>query len=1049
MTKATTKKRRYGRIVLGVFGALILFILLAPRLFKGKILERVKREVDARTTVVLDFDDVSLAWWKHFPDLSLVIDKIRLQGKDTFADITLFQAEELGVDFNFWDVLRNQDSIRIQGIHLEQPDLRIQVLENGLANYDITGSAPDSAPESANSFRLDLQRLDCRNGSLQYRDYQQDMYLRLTGLQQDGSITYEQNLVNAGVDARADSVDFVYSGVHYLSNAQVIWQGPVRMDLDAEKYSFDQNAITINALPVDFNGWVDLQPESVDMDLAFKTPSSDVKQMLSLVPGAYHHYYEGIRATGKANLEVTLQGSYQDGVSYPALHLATQVSDGKIQYAGAPFPIDQLKVDAEINTRDPLYNTIDVDLRDLHAVVKDSPLDGQLALRSTSADVLTKGHLKTDLDLASWIEAFQLQDKYPLRGHVAGNAEFDFSQSAVLAKRYQDVRFSGSFTGKDMAGQLPGYPAFAVSQASLQLDPANIHLMVREVKAGQTQGNADLQIRDPLSYLTGGSRTAVDVDLTLSRLDLNEWTSGDETVAVATDESYVPAFTPLPPVRINWNANIDQIDYADYDLNHLVSTGHYQGDTLTLQQTSCRLSGEPIQLSGTLRGPYRWYGLPGSSLSGELAVDAGKLDLNPWLAVDTTSSNASPDTSQSAEILPANVSLKINAAVDELIYDKYHLKKSSGVIELSDRELSFTNMKTNLLGGNVDFEGLYSEQGEHPEFDLKYDMRKMKFAPLFQTSSTFRKLAPIANYIDGIFSSTLILSGKLGDGWMPIWDQLNAAGFLETESARLQNFDPIREVANRLQIKELQDISWKNSRNWFEVVDGAVTIKPFTFDYQDMRFTVQGHHQIDQDIQYQVLLRIPRTLLTKLHLDQPVNAGVQWFQSQASKYGVEIGQLDTAYVRIQFTGKITKPEVALQWVTQNGETSAGEALKSQVQSEIERGKDTLVQKGEEVLDKAKDTLAKVIDQKSQEVIDKAQDKAREVIDTAKNQVTRQAREKLDSLAGQKVGQAIDSLLPPGLDSLGGVKTKEEIDKLKSILKGWDPLKKKKKSGGGN
>ncbi|HQU53202.1 MAG TPA: hypothetical protein PK643_09305, partial [Saprospiraceae bacterium] len=116
---------------------------------------------------------------------------------------------------------------------------------------------------------------------------------------------------------------------------------------------------------------------------------------------------------------------------------------------------------------------------------------------------------------------------------------------------------------------------------------------------------------------------------------------------------------------------------------------------------------------------------------------------------------------------------------------------------------------------------------------------------------------------------------------------------------------------------------------------------------------------------------------------------------------------------------------------------------------VQRGKDTLIQKGEEVLDKAKDTLTKLIDKKSQEVIDKAQDKAQEVIDSAKNAAAREARERLDSLAGKKVGQALDTLLPPGLDSLGGAKTKEEIEKLKNILKGWDPLKKKKKSGGGN
>ena len=1052
MTKAKSNKRRAGRIFLIAFGLIVLFLILIPVLFKNKLLDRLKQEVDRQTEVTLDFSDVSISWWKHFPDFSIRIDQPVVTGKDTFANIPLFQSKSLGVDLNFWDVLRNSDSLRIQGIHLDEPDLRIRVLADGTANYDIMRSQEqDASASTSTGFRLDLQRLECLGGTLDYQDRSLDAYFYLDHLNQDGKITYQDNLVEVGMNAKADSVTLMYGGTTYLNHAEVTWQGPVSLDLNAEKYAFNANAITINALPVDLTGWVDMQPETVDMDLAVKTPGGDVKQMMSLIPGAYHHYYEGVTASGEANLEVTLKGVYQDNIAYPALHLATQIKNGRIQYSSAPFPIEQLRVDVEINSKDALYNAMDVALRDLHAVVKDSPIDGQLMVQSTLQDLLARGHLKANVNLGAWIEALRLADQYPVKGLIAGEADFDFSQSAVIQKNYRQIKFSGAFSGQDIAGQLPGYPAFAASNASLTLTPDRVDMQLNGVVAGRSEGSADINIQDPLSYLTGGNRTSMGIDLNMPRLDLTEWMSGEITEdTAATKVAYQPTYKPLPPVQVRWNASIDRLDYEDYDIRNLRSAGSFKNDTLLLQATSCLLSGEPVQVSGSLQQPYRWYADPGTPMSGKLKLDARKLDLNPWLEVDTSASTTTPTTTgNGTKILPADIDLSINASVGELIYDKYHLTNSSGTIELAKQQLAFNDMKTSLLGGQIDFAGLYSEQGDHPDFDLKYDLRKMKFAPLFQTSQTFQKLAPIASFLDGVFSSTLVLSGKLGDGWMPIWDQLNAAGFLETESARIQNFDPITEVASRLQIKQLENINWKNSRNWFEVQNGTVTIKPFSFDYQEMRFTVQGQHQIDQDINYQVLLQIPRTLLTKLKLDQPVNAGVQWLQSQAQKYGVPLGQLDTAYVRIIFAGQVKKPQVQLQWVTKDGSGSVKDAFKSQFESEVQRGKDTLIQKGEEVLDKAKDTLTKLIDKKSQEVIDKAQDKAQEVIDSAKNAAAREARERLDSLAGKKVGQALDTLLPPGLDSLGGAKTKEEIEKLKNILKGWDPLKKKKKSGGGN
>ena len=152
------------------------------------------------------------------------------------------------------------------------------------------------------------------------------------------------------------------------------------------------------------------------------------------------------------------------------------------------------------------------------------------------------------------MEALKLADQYPVKGILAGEADFDFSQSAVVQKKYEQIKFNGAFSGKDIAGQIPGYPAFAASNATINLNPERVDMQISEATAGHSQGSAGINIQDPLSYLTGGSRTVVAIDVNMPRLDLTEWMSSSPADPVTQVPVYQSPYQPLPPVHIRWNA---------------------------------------------------------------------------------------------------------------------------------------------------------------------------------------------------------------------------------------------------------------------------------------------------------------------------------------------------------------------------------------------------------------------------------------------------------------------------------------------------------------
>jgi len=270
------------------------------------------------------------------------------------------------------------------------------------------------------------------------------------------------------------------------------------------------------------------------------------------------------------------------------------------------------------------------------------------------------------------------------------------------------------------------------------------------------------------------------------------------------------------------------------------------------------------------------------------------------------------------------------------------------------------------------------------------------------------------------------MSGLLGKDMTPDFNTLSAAGFLETISAVFNNFKPMNNIADKLNVEYLKKLELGNTKNWFEIKNGRVNVKPFNVQVRDISMQIGGSHSLTDEMEYQILTKTPRKTLEKSGLGA-VNTGLNFLSKEASKAGVSIAQGEFINVRFDLTGTLFNPKVGMKILGSDGQSTIKEEAGATVQATVDKAKDSLTNVANRELEKAKqkanavaDSLANVAIQKAKEAADKA---AQEV----KNQVGEKASEKVTEKANEVLG----------------TDGQKKVEDVKKKLNEWDPFKKKK------
>src|SRR5882724_4258944 len=96
---------------LAVVGTLIVLVLalllIAPLLFRDRIAERVKTAVNQNVNARIDWRDVGLGFFRHFPDATLTLDDLTAVGVDRFQRDTLAAVRHLRVSLSLPSIISN------------------------------------------------------------------------------------------------------------------------------------------------------------------------------------------------------------------------------------------------------------------------------------------------------------------------------------------------------------------------------------------------------------------------------------------------------------------------------------------------------------------------------------------------------------------------------------------------------------------------------------------------------------------------------------------------------------------------------------------------------------------------------------------------------------------------------------------------------------------------------------------------------------------------------------------------------------------------------
>ena len=911
----------------------------------------------------------------------------------------------------------------------------ILVNEAGEANYDIVKASEKDSSSQPSVFGK-IESYQVTDGKLSYVDLSSGQRASLANINHEGSGNFEQIKFDLVTKTQIEKISFSSDGITYLNNAKLDSDLTLAIDLENQKYIFNENVTRINDLDLTFTGDVQLQDEEIALDLEITAPNNKVSSILSLIPQAYNSDFANIQSSGNSYLTGGVKGSYNAEKNlYPQVNLKINIDNGRLQYPDLPIPIEEINLDILVNNTKSDLSDLSVHIEKFTMQINNDKLVGKMKINEAFTNPHITGLLDGSLDLANLQTAFPLEGTNLKSGKVKANISIDAKAEDITNENYRAITFSGDILASDLDVMYGNYPIQS-EKVSLVLNPAKIESQLVEAKIGQSDFNGSATISNPLAFVTEDATASTKLSGRSKLVDLDELNSFAETSSETQDS--VQDLSIYKNQNINLDYKVDRLKYEDYKIENLEMAGSYSEDNLILKNTTMSLDDQNLAFRGEANGLSE-YVFHEETLTGKFYFDANEFNTNKYMS-DETASDA--DITEPF-IVPENLDIAIYPEIKNLIYDDYSIKNTEAKIAIKDGIAAITDGTAALMGGKVIIEGLYdSTNPDKPLFDLKYNMSNMDFGKVAATSKSFKILAPIISYIDGIFNSTLVMSGPLKNDMMPDFTQVNAAGFLETLEGQIKGFEPVEKISNAIGVDKIKDWTLKGSKNWFDLKDGKVILKPHDHKVDDMVFTVAGTHSISQDLDYVINAVIPREKLEKDKLAKNLEYGMDVLEKEAKSRGVNLDLGEMIYLDIFLTGTLKNPKIRVLPVGSGGKT-LNEVVRDEITKQVDVLKDTITEELEKRTEAIKDTVTKVVEAKVDTLTNQIKDKVKTEAEKQKDVLKDKLKSKLDTTITKVLTDTLQSQLESKAEEVLGTEAKESIDSLKSKIKDWNPFKKKK------
>lgn len=586
---------------------LIILIIITPFIFKGKIEQIIKNNINKNLNARLDFSETDISLIRNFPNASIRISDLSLVNYAPFQGDTLVSAKQVDLKMSLMELFNSEDEpMKLDYFAIDGAKVLVLVNKDGAANYDIAKeTSPETKEEDANTtgFILKVDGYQITNSYFDYRDESSGMEFIINNLNHSGSgdLSAETSKLTTKTTAK---VSFVMDSTAYLKNNSIDLDAVIGIDLANSKYTFLDNKLLINKLPLVFDGYVKLNEENQEVDISFATPSSDFKNFLALIPEEYSKNIEGVQTKGEFSVKGKVAGIVDDE-HIPAFDIQMASDNAMFKYPDLPKSVDDISIKASVTNKTGITNDTEVNIENFAFRIDQDKFRGNAFINNVIENPKVKAELIGRINLANLSKAYPVDLDIPLSGILDADIKTAFDMNSIEQEQYQNTTNSGSLalTGFTYNSDMMANP-LTINKTSLTFNTTTVNLNSFDAKSGSTDIQATGTIKNLLGYMFNDELLKGNFDITSNNFALSDFMveETEEKPATGTAKTSTPAEEQIKiPDFLDATVTVkaNKVQYDNLSLTNTKGTLLIKDETATLKDVSANLLGGTITLNGS------------------------------------------------------------------------------------------------------------------------------------------------------------------------------------------------------------------------------------------------------------------------------------------------------------------------------------------------------------------------------------------------------------------------------------------------------------------
>lgn len=591
--------KKFLRITGLVLLVLLLFVFLAPMLFKGKIISVVKTQMNSSLHAKVDFTDVDVSFIRSFPKLSVGIENLSIEGVGTFAGDTLVSAKTIYAALNLMSVISG-DEMKIYSVTLNEPRIHALINKNGEVNWNIV--KPDTAAvtptDTTASFKMNLQKYAINNGYIFYKDEQGNMSAEISGLNHAGSGDFTADVFTLKTTTTADNVNYTFNGIPYMSKVNANIDADISVDNKTAKYSFKTDKIKLNELALNAGGFFQLVNDSTyNMDISFNAPSTEFKHILSFVPAVYQNNFASIKTSGQALFNGFVKGTYSS-TQIPAYNINLDVKNGFFQYPDLPKPVKNINLSVKVDNPDGVTDHTVVHIPKAHIEFDNDPFDFRLLVKNPVSDLFVDAFAKGKLDLSKITQFVKLEQGTKLSGILNADVTVVGKVKAMEKQQFNQFDAKGTIDLNNFFYAAKAYPdGVKLNSLLMTFNPKNVTLSNLNGKYMETGFTANGYVNNMLAYVLQNKPLEGLLNIKADYINVNAF-MGEPSSASTKKDSITKAFIVPSTLNLTLNAAADKVHYDKIDIQNVSGSLQVTDETVFMKNVKGNTLGGAVIMNG-------------------------------------------------------------------------------------------------------------------------------------------------------------------------------------------------------------------------------------------------------------------------------------------------------------------------------------------------------------------------------------------------------------------------------------------------------------------